>query len=300
MKKFILSLCFFCPALVFGTTILPQDTVIYTGGKKIVIRENNEKIKVKIFEKSSKNDTIEDQQVFEGIYRDGQTTERRMNDNFVIPKPHLNYSRSGGTSFSDAHWGGFNLGFNRFVNTSNVPGLDLRQSTSIEFAWNFFECSWALSHNGLGLVSGTGLTWNNFSLKGNKAFQEVNDVTALLSSAGGGYKSSHLNITYVTVPLLLEYQTHVPHSKKFFISAGPVVKVKIYGSSKAKYVADNGNTEKLCYGHDLNIRPLALDLMGQIGVGDVGFYTKYSPESIFSSGKGPKLNPISFGVFFNF
>jgi septin family protein len=69
--------------------IAPSDTTIYVNGKKIVIKENNDKIKIKVYEQKAQGDTIENDQIFEGIYRDGKSTEKRMSNSINIPIPKL-------------------------------------------------------------------------------------------------------------------------------------------------------------------------------------------------------------------
>ena len=53
----------------------PQDTTLYVNGRKIVIKEQGDKIKVKLYESASGGDTITNAQIFEGVYLNGQSTE---------------------------------------------------------------------------------------------------------------------------------------------------------------------------------------------------------------------------------
>lgn len=55
----------------------PQDTTLYVNGRKIVIKEQGDKIKVKLYESASSGDTITNAQIFEGVYLNGQSTESR-------------------------------------------------------------------------------------------------------------------------------------------------------------------------------------------------------------------------------
>ena len=55
----------------------PQDTTLYVNGRKIVIKEQGDKIKVKLYERASGGDTITNAQIFEGVYLNGQSTESR-------------------------------------------------------------------------------------------------------------------------------------------------------------------------------------------------------------------------------
>lgn len=55
----------------------PQDTTLYVNGRKIVIKEQGDKIKVKLYESASGGDTVTNAQIFEGVYLNGQSTESR-------------------------------------------------------------------------------------------------------------------------------------------------------------------------------------------------------------------------------
>ena len=77
MKHIYLLLFMLIPMAGMAQEGISQDTTLYVNGRKILIKENEGKIKVKLYEQSSHGDTIENDQIFEGIYTDGQTTERR-------------------------------------------------------------------------------------------------------------------------------------------------------------------------------------------------------------------------------
>ena len=76
--KHICSLLFLLMSsiTVMAQESILQDTTIYLNGRKMVIKENNGKIKVKMYEAKSNNDTIENAQVFEGVYLNGRSIEQ--------------------------------------------------------------------------------------------------------------------------------------------------------------------------------------------------------------------------------
>jgi len=67
-----------------------------------------------------------------------------------------------------------------------------------------------------------------------------------------------------------------------------------------KYVDSDGNTATKVESNGLNTAPLSLDFCGQIGYGSLNVYAKYSPFSIFQSGKGPDVRAVSLGMVLNF
>lgn len=300
MKKFILLAFLAFPAFLMAAETAPSDTTIYVNGKKLVIKENDEKIKIKVYEQTAKGDTLENDQIFEGIYRDGKSTERRMSNSINIPIPKLGSGHSYSNRIKDPHWAGFGMGFASFsdgkMNVNNVNGVDLISSRSKEFIVNFYERAWNISKCGLAIVSGTGFRFDSYHFDGNKALIEVNGVTELRTApAGGRYDDSKLHTSYFTIPLLLEYQKKISHTGPLYLSAGVVGNVKLCSSSKVK-LNDQSGSHKEKLGSDLNIRPVSMDFLVQAGVGCFGMYARYSPQTLFEGGKGPGIHPVAIGL----
>ena len=112
MKHIYLLLFMLIPMTGMAQEGISQDTTLYVNGRKILIKENEGKIKVKLYEQSSHGDTIENDQIFEGIYTDGQTTERRtaFTVPFVKRKNHYRF---------DPHIAGFYMGYTRLSDGIN-------------------------------------------------------------------------------------------------------------------------------------------------------------------------------------
>lgn len=73
-------------------------------------------------------------------------------------------------------------------------------------------------------MTGAGLRWNRYRIDENAHFQEVDGVTQLVPAPEGVvYKKSKLNMTSLTIPVLLEWQTPKKrHKPRFFVSGGVV------------------------------------------------------------------------------
>ena len=81
-----------------------------------------------------------------------------------------------------------------------------------------------------------GMRWSRYRLDMNAHFQEVDGVTQLVPAPEGiVYNASKLNITSLTIPVLLEWQSpkHRRKAPRFFISGGVVGVVKTISSSKS-------------------------------------------------------------------
>ena len=96
-------------------------------------------------------------------------------------------------------------------------------------------------------------------------------------------KASKLNITSLTIPLLLEWQPK-KRSSEFFLSAGVVGVIKTCSSSKIVYNDASGKKHKEKMDSGMNIRPVTMDFLFQAGWDWIGLYAKYSPIDLFDSG----------------
>ncbi len=199
---------------------------------------------------------------------------------------------------NNPHWAGAGIALASISNMDDT-GADLKISKSYSFVVNPIEYCVPISHHWL-LVSGAGADWTRYHFKGDTGLQEVDGITQFVPAAAGEtYKSSKLLTYYITIPLLLEYQTKMQNNRTFFISGGMVGYIKCYSKSQVD-VNVNGNIEKRTLGRDLNLLPVNGRLMMQTGIGDFSFYAYYSPFSLFEKGKGPDMKPIGLGIIIDF
>lgn len=76
MKRFLLIIAACFPAiglLAADVEPMPADTVIRLENKRIVVKDNGERMKVKVYELTEEGDSIDREMIFEGHYRDGVT-----------------------------------------------------------------------------------------------------------------------------------------------------------------------------------------------------------------------------------
>lgn len=294
MKKIILLLMALIPVAAIAQETVSQDTTLFVNGRKIVIKEQEGKVKVKLYENSSQGDTIENDQIFEGVYKDGQSTERRT----VLTVPFK--TKRSGYHF-DPHAAGFYMGYTRlgsgFLNFDgpNYPQLKLTKSWEIGF--NLFQGSTTISRNKhWGLTSALGWGYRSFQIKTNDAFVEVNGITTVVPGIPDRttYSESRLRYFYFRLPLAIEWQKSLGgriDKGPLFFSVSPELEIRHGIKSKAKV---NGSKENLASG--LNVHPIGINLVAQGGYGNVGAYLRYSTYSLFEKNNGPELYPLSFGL----
>ena len=202
----------------------------------------------------------------------------------------------------EGHWGGFELGFNGFVNSNDkmeLPDeydfLELKEEKSVLVNINLFEQNFNLIDNHLGLVTGLGLQYNNYRFANNV---RLNNDSASLNgfydkNSERNYIKSKLVVNYLTAPLILEYTTH--GDNEFHIGAGAQFAWKIGEHSKVVYEKGTSKEKDKDYG-DFYLNPYKLELTGRIGWGFVNLFATYSVNPMFEEGKGPEMYPITAGI----
>jgi hypothetical protein len=187
--------------LLCAAKALPQDTTLLVNDRRIEMYEEGSRLKVKVYE-----DNEERPLIFEGHYRDGNIYERRERSIHI----HLPFRRK---SF-EPHWAGFGVGFANFADESmehinDVSGVSLQGGSSLEYNLNLIEKPFRLGkHSNWAVVTGAGLRWSRYRVDGEFYFKEENKFTGLHPIPEEmDHLVSKLNITSLTIPLLLEWQT---------------------------------------------------------------------------------------------
>ena len=204
----------------------------------------------------------------------------------------------------NGHWSGFNLGVNGYLTPDrkiDLPQeydfLNLRYEKSINVQLNLFEQNFNLIGNKLGLVTGLGFEWNNYRFNNQVILDPDKDKIAQAEPAinKGVSTKSKLNVRYLNVPLILEFQTN-PKSNlnSFHIGAGVIGGVRV-GSHSKNVFEDNGRRKEKIR-DDFHLNPLKADATVRIGWGKLNFYGSYSLLSLFRENKGPELYPFSAGI----
>lgn len=302
MRKIIIAAVAFLVALFQLNAIEVTDTTFMYQNKTVVLNDSAGKITVKV----RNNDSTEVKQVYEGVFSNEKSVEKwTVMEDWGINLPILDKLKKKSNKKMEAHWAGLGWGFANIADNgmaiNNLEGISLRSEKSNEFYFNPFEKIIPISGNNLGITTGLGFTWRNYHLDNNQHLQEVNHVIEVVDATPGvNYKFSRFRTFGLSIPLLLEFQNHLGTKDLFFLSAGIVGNVNTYSSYRLKYTTLDGGDVNKVVGKGLNINPLTIDYMAQIGYGSWSIYAKYSPISIFQSQKGPQVNHIAMGATLNF
>jgi hypothetical protein len=287
------------------THVAVEDSIriFEAGNRRILLKENEPKqrVDVQVYEKNGYSDSTFYEKIFEGHYRDGNSVERRKYMASInIPMPGRKFKESGRCRRFDPHWSGLGLGFASFTGDGDSDNIPFNNSRSFELNFNLMEKAIPISHHyRWAIVTGLGIRWTRYHLKGNRHFEEFDDYTRLVEVEDVRYKRSKLGITSLSFPLLLEWQN--PKGNLFF-SAGVVGSVRTWSSSKIEYYNEQGQKRSKKVDKGMTLRPINIDILsqvGQVGTRRWGAFVRYTPISLFERNKGPELYPLSFGLFWH-
>jgi hypothetical protein len=202
------------------------------------------------------------------------------------------------------HWTGIEFGFNNYVTSdkslvlpADIDYMTLHSSKSSNFNINFSQLSLGMSRH-FGIVTGLGLNWNNYRFDGNNNIIKGDNGIIEKLDPETNLKKSKLATLFLTLPLMLELQIPVDHSR-LNIAAGPIGAVKL--GSHTKMVYENG--EKIKSNGDFSLNMLRYGATARIGYANFQLYGTYYMTPMFRTGKGPGGNdlfPFEIGIALTF
>jgi len=199
----------------------------------------------------------------------------------------------------NGHWAGFELGFNGLAEKDyslyenpDDDFMELDQPKSMEVNLNFVEYNIVLD-NCIGLVTGMGFSMNNYRFDNDLTLSKGDDgIIHPLSLEGQKVEKSKLTASYLTVPLLLEFQIPVNgRSNRLFISGGVIGGINLGSHTKVKY-DDSKEKDRGSF----NINPFKCAATVRAGLKDLSLYASYGLTPLFKNNKGPELFPFSIGI----
>ncbi|MCH7403622.1 outer membrane beta-barrel protein [Belliella kenyensis] len=242
------------------------ETEVTVGRVKVIVDESdgNTKVKVESTERKKKKEPA-----FKTDFNIDLGINSYLNADGDFP--------SSADPFATKGWGSWNVGLNWMAS----------QRISKGFYWDF----------------GLGFQWYNFKFE-NRDFQAVrgvDEIEFIQRTDVNGFKSK-ISASYLTAQTLLKLdfgRMNDNGHKGLRIAAGPYIGYRLGGRSKYVYREFDGGgrrKEKLNTGTFLN--NYRYGLRGELGVGRLNFFTTYDLNTLFQEGRGPELNPITFGVIF--
>jgi len=228
----------------------------------------------------------------------------------------------------NGHWAGVDIGFNGYVNPDfnmNFPReyeyMDLRMEKSIAVNLNFLEQNIPFTKNQkFGMVTGLGLSFNDYRFLHPTRLSMDCPVLEGYLDEGISIHKSKLSVMYLTLPVLLEFQTAPIYQKNgFHINTGIVIGARLSSHTKkyynelnkefdvtqyspetglydVVYTAISPESPKAHVYGDWFLQPFKFDASVRIGWNFFNLWANYSLNTMFRKDKGPELYPWSAGI----
>jgi hypothetical protein len=206
---------------------------------------------------------------------------------------------------SEAHWAGVDFGFsvlldeNRENTFADHPYWKNDAAKSQVWNLNIFEHKFNFGTPYVGLTTGLGFSFTSVAFKNNYVIQSSADSVFALIDTVNIFSKNKLKATYLTVPLMLEFNTNRDEDKSFYLAAGFVGGVRIASKTKRQGEFD-GKEFKEKVKAPYNLNPFKLDAAVRLGYANWGVFANYSLLPLFDKGKTVDLYPLTFGLSFNF
>lgn len=191
--------------------------------------------------------------------------------------------------------GGIYMGFNGVVEESMDMGV--KMGSSLEFAWDrIIAVSYRPFGNGFSMSLGFGVGGKDFTIKDSRhRFVGNKNGVELGGYPDGAYpKDSQLRIFSLRVPFNVRQKL----GDDFSVSASAIMNFNTNATIKTAYITENDvKIEESFKGAP--VRKVSFDLMGALNYKIIGVYVKYSPQSVFESGRGPEFKALTVGFGFS-
>ena len=199
------------------------------------------------------------------------------------------------------HWAGFDLGANMMFNEYNefkAPGghpyLELNTGKSFNYKFNFFEANFNLYQEKINIVTGGGFEWSRFGISKNYELFGFSD-SVKATQMPYKFAKNQLRTTWVTAPLLLEFNTSNNEDKSFHAAAGVVGGFRLGTKYIEEYVS-NGKEYSFKTRDNFNLNSFKLDAMVRVGYGKYTAWAGYNLTGLFKKGTGPVAYPLTVGI----
>lgn len=207
---------------------------------------------------------------------------------------------------SDAHWAGVDLGLTMLMNDNfnidfaTTPYWKNDPARSIVWNLNLLEHKFNFGTPFVGLTTGVGFSFTSVAFRDGYIINSSADSLFAVLDTVNTYSKNKLKASYLTIPLLLEFNTNTNSDKNFYLAAGVVGGVRMTSKIKRNgEFADGKEFEEREKGR-YSLSPFKLDAALRMGYGSFGVFANYSLLPLFESGKTVEVYPLTFGLSLNF
>ena len=174
--------------------------------------------------------------------------------------------------------------------------MELNYGRSFFLQFNFAEYNAPIFVEQFRFHTGLGLRFNRYAFKNNTTTIGYNDTTIFSNTFSDvSFDKNFLNVSYLTLPLMLSVVPGKNPNKGFHLAAGANLNYRIGSRTKQVYSTNNSKGKNIDRGH-YHINPFLFDASLRIGIDDFAITANYGLTPLFEKGKGPEYYPFSLGV----
>lgn len=211
---------------------------------------------------------------------------------------------------SEAHWAGVDFGFSMLMNSgfeNRFPENPYWQNDAAKSqTWNInlLEHKFNFGTPYVGLTTGLGFSFTSVAFKNNYILTQGYDASgadtlfAVIDTVNQ-YSRNKLKASYLTAPLLLEFNTNADADKSFYFAAGVVGGVRMTSKVKRNGEYEGKKFEYKDKGR-FGLNAFKLDATVRMGYSDFGVFASYSLLPLFDDGLTADIYPLTFGLSLNF
>ncbi len=205
---------------------------------------------------------------------------------------------------NEAHWAGIDFGVTSMMDQyggtefNNYPLWRNDPSKSWYFNLNLLEKKFKIVKEYVGLTTGLGFSWKSYGFRDNLDVVVTSD-TITGTPSGMVYSKNKLRTSFLTVPLLLEFNTHADNDEGFYLSAGVIGGVRMTSSIRKEGEINGSEFESKQKG-DYALNSFSADATVRLGYKNWGAHATYALLPMFNTGQTLAVHPVSFGLSFNF
>ena len=151
----------------------------------------------------------------------------------------------------------------------------------------------------VGLTTGLGFSFASVAFRDNFLIESTSDSVYAVMDTANVYSKNKLKASYLTIPLLLEFNTSADKDKSFYLAAGVVGGVRLTSKTKRQGEFDGKEFKEKVKG-PFSLNPFKVDAAVRLGYANWGVFANYSLLPLFDKGKTVDLYPLTFGLSLNF
>jgi hypothetical protein len=203
--------------------------------------------------------------------------------------------------FGNGHYAGFDVYFSQFANEMGDVTFDLNpyweinQMKSFGFNYNMFDLKFPIAGKQLGITTGLGFGYHNYSLRNNYVLAHTADTIFAIQDTVFNFKSNKLQVGTISIPFLLDYSFGKNFEKSYFMAVGVIGSYNYGTKQSVTGTYANGDEFVNSTISAFNMNRWTLDATTRIGYGHFGMFISYQLNSMFKTGHTVAVYPFRIG-----